>query len=226
VSLTTIFFDAGGTLVFPDNSRTLADLAERGFRPTQEQLHSAEREAKQQLDRVLAEHHSVDGRYWDIYYQRLLRDLGGPDDARLRARLAAKTRNGTNWVRVLPGTRELLERLHRRFRLGVISNSDGSIQALFQTLQLSHCFDCLIDSTVVGYEKPDPRIFQTALQSLGARPEESLYVGDVYGVDYLGASAVGMQAVLVDVAGVYRGTPYPRLDSLAEVEAWLPPPSA
>ncbi len=41
-------------------------------------------------------------------------------------------------------------------------------------------------------------------QSLNARPEESLYVGDVYSVDYLGATGAGMQAVLMDVPGAYR----------------------
>ena len=219
--ITTVFFDAGGTLVFPDTSRTLAELASLGFHPTQEQLHAAERAAKRELDRVLAEHRSVDGQYWDIYFQRLLRDIGAPDDPELRARLAARTRNGGNWVRVLPGTRELLDRLRGRYRLGVISNSDGSIARLFQTIQLSDCFDCLIDSAVIGYEKPDPRIFQAALRSLQADSGESIYVGDVYGVDYAGATAVGMRAVLVDVAGAYSGTRYPRLDALADVEPWL-----
>ena len=219
--LTTIFFDAGGTLVFPDTSRTLSELHNRGFHPTQEQLHCAEREAKQQLDRILAEHHSIDGHYWEIYFQRLFRDIGAPDDPHLRVALAAKTRNGINWVNVLPGTRELLERLRQRYRLGVISNSDGSIEKLFNTLDLSHCFDCLIDSTVIGHEKPDPRIFHAALQALGVAPHESLYVGDVYGIDYLGATAVGMHAVLVDVAGVYRETSYPRLNTLFDIETWL-----
>jgi FMN phosphatase YigB (HAD superfamily) len=54
-----------------------------------------------------------------------------------------------------------------------------------------------------------------------ARAEESLYVGDVYSVDYVGARNVGMQAVLFDVAGAYRDRELPRVESLAQLEAWL-----
>jgi FMN phosphatase YigB (HAD superfamily) len=50
---------------------------------------------------------------------------------------------------------------------------------------------------------------------------ESLYVGDVYSVDYLGARQAGMQAVLFDVAGAYREREFPRVESLADLENWL-----
>jgi FMN phosphatase YigB (HAD superfamily) len=54
-----------------------------------------------------------------------------------------------------------------------------------------------------------------------ADPAESLYVGDVYSVDYVGARKAGMQAVLFDVAGAYREQEFPRVESLAELENWL-----
>ena len=54
-----------------------------------------------------------------------------------------------------------------------------------------------------------------------ADPAESLYVGDVYSVDYVGALNAGMDAVLFDVAGAYRGGEFPRVESLAELEGWL-----
>ena len=50
MNLEAIFFDAGGTLVFPDERLTLAALHQRGFEPSQEQLYAAERAAKRQLD--------------------------------------------------------------------------------------------------------------------------------------------------------------------------------
>jgi len=56
---------------------------------------------------------------------------------------------------------------------------------------------------------------------MNAAPEHSLYVGDVYSVDYLGATAAGMQAVLFDVAGAYRDSGLPRVESLEELEAML-----
>lgn len=79
----------------------------------------------------------------------------------------------------------------------------------------------ITDSGVVGYEKPHPAIFEAALRALNADPEQSLYVGDVYSVDYLGATRSGMQAVLFDVSGAYRNTGLPRVESLEELERKL-----
>ncbi len=221
MALTTIFFDAGGTIVFPDTTLTLAPLAARKVFPSQEQLHAAEREAKRQFDEARAGHHSVDGQYWDTFYRRLFGELGMADDAGLRAELAAATRSGVNWRRVLPHTREVLERLKKRYRLGLISNSDGTVRHLLESLKLDDCFDSVTDSRWCGFEKPDPRIFECAMAELGARPEQSLYVGDVYSLDMVGARAVGMGAVLIDVAGAYRGSGYPRIESLRDLEAHL-----
>ncbi len=221
MALTTIFFDAGGTLVFPDTSRTLAALAARGVVPSREQLYAAERAAKREFDRARAEHRSVDAQYWETYYQQLLFDLGMAEERELRAALVAATRQSRNWCAVPPETRPVLERLQRRFRLGVISNSDGTIRELMHTVGLGDCFASFTDSALCGHEKPDARIFQAAMASLGAKPQESLYVGDIYCVDFAGAQAVGMHAMLMDAAGTYRDNGYPRVESLGELEGAL-----
>jgi HAD superfamily hydrolase (TIGR01509 family) len=221
VPLTTIFFDAGGTIVFADPALTLAPLAARNHFPSQEHLHAAERDAKRQFDAFRAGHHSADGQYWDIFYRHLFHQLSIADDPDLRAQLVVDTRHGMNWRRVRPDTRDVLQRLRRRYRLGLISNSDGSVRRLLEAVQLADCFDSITDSRLCGFEKPDPRIFQCAMSELGARPEESLYVGDVYSLDMVGARNVGMSAVLIDVAGVYRDSGHPRVESLAELESRL-----
>lgn len=223
VPLRVLFFDAGNTLVFADLERTLAPLAGLGLRPAQEQLYAAERAAKKRLDAARAanpEDRSVDQQVWDNYYAHLLEDLGAPDPV-LRAALVAATRQSAHWSRVRPGTRAALERLARRFRLGVIANSDGHIAELLHRVGLGDCFASFTDSTLAGFEKPDARIFRAALDSLAARPEESLFVGDIYSVDYMGAQSVGMGAVLMDVAGTYRDTGLPRVESLEELERRL-----
>ena len=53
------------------------------------------------------------------------------------------------------------------------------------------------------------------------RPKTSLYVGDVYSVDYLGATGAGMQALLMDVPGAYRDNGVPRVESLEELQVAL-----
>jgi HAD superfamily hydrolase (TIGR01549 family) len=193
----------------------------RNIVPSEEQFHAAERDAKRQFDDAWAAHHSVDGQYWDIFYRRLFRELDMEDDTALRSELVQATRTSANWQRVLPGTRDLLQNLRRKYRIGLISNSDGKVQQLFESLHLDDCFDSFTDSRLCGFEKPDPRIFERAMADLGARPEESLYVGDVYSLDMAGARAVGMAAVLIDVAGAYCDSEYPRIESLAQLELYL-----
>jgi len=218
MAIETIFFDAGYTLVFPDLQLTLAPLASWNVQPTQEQLFVAERHAKHLLD----EAHShgdfgIDTRYWQTFYSRLLADMNISYDATLLDALAASTRRGTNWRTVRPGTADALETLQGRYRLAVISNSDGTVGQLLEELGLKRYFETVIDSSLCGCEKPNPRIFHIALESMRVRPEQSVYIGDVYSVDYVGARAVGMNALLFDAAGVYEGTNYPRISSLSEI---------
>jgi putative hydrolase of the HAD superfamily len=77
----------------------------------------------------------------------------------------------------------------------------------------------IIDSGKVGHEKPAPQIFQAALEAMKLAPEHTLYLGDIYSVDYLGAQNVGMHAMLMDVAGVYATRQLPRIESIGELEA-------
>jgi FMN phosphatase YigB (HAD superfamily) len=77
-----------------------------------------------------------------------------------------------------------------------VSNSDGRVAQALDAAGLRHYFDVVIDSALVGLEKPDPGIFRAALEALAVAPEEALYVGDLYEVDVLGAQAAGIRAIL------------------------------
>jgi putative hydrolase of the HAD superfamily len=82
---------------------------------------------------------------------------------------------------------------------------------------LTAYFESITDSALVGYDKPDRRIFEAALSSMQLSPQDGLYVGAIYGVDYVGALAAGMRAVVIDFPGVYRGSSFPRVESLSEL---------
>jgi HAD superfamily hydrolase (TIGR01509 family) len=81
---------------------------------------------------------------------------------------------------------------------GVISNSNGSVRAALDKAGLAPYLDFVIDSTVAGVAKPDPRVFHMGLREAGVAPAEAVYVGDSYFVDVVGARTVGMGAVLFD----------------------------
>ena len=216
----TIFFDVGNTLLFPNRERIHAPLAERGIACNPAQVRDLERRIKNEFDSIMTTDGNRDQSFWLLFYTRLFAELGVEDDA-LRNQLVSNTRESANWDRILPGTREHLLRLAERYQIGVISNADGKIEDVLRRCGIADCFLTITDSGLVGYEKPHPEIFRQALRSLDAQPEESLYVGDVYFVDYLGATQAGMQAVLMDVSGAYKEKGVARVESLAELRTML-----
>ena len=222
-SLRYLFFDVGHTLLTPDYRITHAPLHRRGFCPTGEQLRATEIRARHEMDARRLEGHAqgIDVNYWNIYLDDLLPQLGaaGPrTDASLKNELMALGRSAMNYTQVLPMTDEALRALKGRYRLAVISNADGMIRRLLEHVKLAHHFESITDSTLVGYEKPAPEIFRIALDSMGAAAAESLYIGDVYSVDYAGATAVGMKAVLYDRMGIYDAMDVPRVSRLDQLE--------
>lgn len=215
-SIEFVFFDVGNTLLFANRKQMLAPLYARGIRPPEEQLLAVERRTKNEFDDLLEHGGTADLGFWNIFYSRLLDDLGVNDET-LRAELVANTRLSANWDQLRIGTREALDKIAERYPIAVISNADGKIAELLHRCGIGDCFRTITDSGIVGHEKPHPVIFDTALKSMRAIAEKSLYVGDVYSVDYRGAMAAGMQAILLDASGAYRQKSFPRVESLDEL---------
>jgi putative hydrolase of the HAD superfamily len=212
-----IFFDVGNTLLFPNRAKMLAPISSDRH-PTLEEWQALERRTKQEFDQDM-QAGGVDHGFWWIFHTSLLNDLG--EDMSIRDTLVENTRNSANWDQILPGTRAALERIAENFRIAVISNSDGEIERVLSRCGIADCFESITDSGIVGVEKPRPEIFEAALAAMKAGAGESLYVGDLYSVDYMGARNVGMDAVLLDVAGAYRDRDLPRVESLPELESRL-----
>jgi len=168
----------------------------------------------------MAENSSTDHSFWWMFYSQLLARIGLNDDA-VRDQLVSSIRQSANWDVIPPGTREQLQQIGARYKIGVISNADGKIEDVLRRCNIADCFRTITDSGLVGYEKPHPEIFRQALHVMKAAPEESLYVGDVYSVDYLGATSAGMQAILMDVPGAYSDKGLRRIESLQELQSAL-----
>jgi putative hydrolase of the HAD superfamily len=95
---------------------------------------------------------------------------------------------------VVPGLRALRE---RGLRLVVASNWDCSLPEWLAGAGLWELLDGAASSAVVGAAKPDPAVFEAALEIAGAEPGEAVHVGDSLDNDVAGARAVGVRAVLV-----------------------------
>ena len=98
--------------------------------------------------------------------------------------------------------REILEHLHGRYHLHIITNGFAEIQAVkMASADIAHFFEHVITTYEANAKKPDPRIFHHALQTAGAITSESLMLGDNYEADIVGAKAVGLDTVFYNPKG-------------------------
>ncbi len=97
---------------------------------------------------------------------------------------------------LLPNTLEVLEYLKPKYNLHIITNGFQEVQSRkLKGSGIERYFDILVNSEMAGAKKPDPRIFQMALEMAKADPGRSLMVGDNLQADILGARQMGMQAI-------------------------------
>jgi HAD superfamily hydrolase (TIGR01549 family) len=94
----------------------------------------------------------------------------------------------------------LLARLRGPYRLAVVSNFDytPTARGILEREGIAHLFEHVVVSDEVGWRKPKPVIFETALQRLGVSAAEAVYVGDRADLDVAGAQGVGMDAVWIN----------------------------
>jgi len=135
----------------------------------------------------------------DLSLEETVRRLAAGVARALAADPEAAERAGARFLRDsaarLDASARLLSRLAERYRLGIVSNFYGNLEAVCASAGLSPHLSVVVDSAVAGFEKPDPRIFRVALEALDARPEEAVFVGDSMPRDMEGARRLGMAHV-------------------------------
>lgn len=144
-----------------------------------------------------------------------------PDKLALAERIAG--RFAADSRRQFERLRPVLERLARRYRLGIVSNFYGNLEGILSAEGLRPLFSVVADSGVVGVIKPEPGIFLHAARAVGADPAECVMVGDSIKRDMKGAEGVGMKRALIVAGGE---TPSAGQDwtirSVTELEGLLP----
>jgi putative hydrolase of the HAD superfamily len=231
-SIRAIFFDAGNTLLYPRVEELAKELSASGFPSTVEDFRAAERTAKKKFDEWLWPRlesgeipEAVDRLYWSEYLHALMERIHVPTDQHgtVSEQVIERFRDIEFWSRIFPDTAPVL----RSFRdggyyLGVISNSVGTMDEQLNRVGLASYFRTILDSAVVGVEKPHREIFQMALNEAAIAPGEALFIGDTYATDIGGARRAGLQAVLIDRFGIYDdGVDCPRVRSLDELRTLL-----
>ncbi len=220
--------DAGNTVIFLDHAR-LAELVQAtGHDVDAEALVRTEGEAK-----ALAETSGLLDVAWElrerpgaIGWGRMVGTIAlraGLPEAKVPALLTAawavhEVRN--LWCKVPQGLGAALDAARAQgVKVAIISNSEGMLDRLFTDLGILQHFDLVVDSGTVGVEKPDPRIFQIALDRFGVPAARALHLGDMFATDILGARAAGIRHALIDPFGHYAGrhAEVPRVPGVVEV---------
>ncbi|MHC4109411.1 MAG: HAD family hydrolase [Planctomycetota bacterium] len=206
--INTLFLDVGGTLVAIDYGWVCQALAAHGCRCDPDELHRAEAAARPIVSAILSREQADETvSSFDVFLRTILeRVLPAAQRARIpelcRQLVPVLLEQGNSqrlWSLVLPGAREALEAFAELgLRMVAVSNSDGTVEAGLARQGLRGFFHAVVDSHVVGFEKPDRRIFEHALRLSGAEPARTLHVGDMYFADVIGARRASVHAALLD----------------------------
>jgi putative hydrolase of the HAD superfamily len=221
MALKAVIFDAGNTLMLINYGLVTEALAAEGFDVHEAAVREAEYRARVRLDQVLARRNSTEApQIFHRYMQFVCEGVGVPWGVAAEQalqRLAEYHRAHNLWNQPNPQASAVLQTLHDRgLTLGMISNSNGWVERLMTESGLRPYFHFVLDSQLVGVEKPDPRIFQIALDQVGIGPAEALYIGDLYSIDVVGPRAAGMHAILLDPAGLWDQVDCPKARDLSE----------
>ncbi|XP_076090742.1 haloacid dehalogenase-like hydrolase domain-containing protein 3 [Mytilus galloprovincialis] len=99
---------------------------------------------------------------------------------------------------VLPNSQNVLQDVKSKgIKLGVISNFDERLETVLSSLGLLHYFDFVLCSRLAGHAKPQPQIYEKALELSGISASDALHVGDHIDNDYMGPRNIGMSSVLL-----------------------------
>jgi HAD superfamily hydrolase (TIGR01549 family) len=215
-----LLLDAGGTLVFPNFKRIAQELAREGIKVDLKALQRAETQVRFDLDQPEFIRASTDYQRWVQYLENVLKHAGAKKEKVPDAvfhRLKEYHDQHNLWELVPKDVPGALKALGSRWRLGVVSNANGTVRKLLTRLGLAKHFEVIVDSTEEGIEKPDPRLFKVALDKMQISPADTGYVGDIYYVDVEGARKAGLEAYLLDPMGLYRDKAVKRIKNLHEL---------
>ena len=226
-----MLFDAGGVLLLPDAAEILRALEQFGIDSDLTTIDRAHYAAMAAVDQELEGRQITSGgltsAMWDgtlreAYRGVKKRSLGIPNDCPAELEKAIFE---ARWTRVAPGALETLATVAaRNIPIGIVSNSDGTIEAdlkAFNVCQVGPgagtCVVRVVDSTVVGVAKPDPAIFAIALEAARVPADRAMFIGDSVAIDVVGAAAAGIRPLHFDPFDFCGGRDHDDIRELAEV---------
>jgi putative hydrolase of the HAD superfamily len=218
-----VLVDVGGVLVLPDHDRMVGAFERAGVRVDRDRLDRAHYAGVA----ALTEFEEGDREVWAAYNRAYARSCDTPADSLddVVEHLLNEFATGEVWSRTVHGSVDALRRLGALgARLAIVSNADGNAEQRLRDDAVCQVgpgrgatVEAIFDSTVVGVAKPDPRIFEMALDALAVPAAHAIHVGDTPGADVDGARAAGVRPVLVDPYDFHSDLDVERVSSLLDV---------
>ena len=224
-----VLLDVGGVLVLPEPDVLLPAVRAAGaLDPTPGQLARGHYAGVAAMDRTAHRRGSID---WPGYFRAVAGELTVPAaavDAVVSAVRDAYV--DLAWTGTVPGAVDALRRLAATgVSIAIVSNSNGTVEEQLRRTGICQVGDgggvpveVVLDSHVVGIEKPAPGIFELALSGLGVEPTSAVHVGDTGWADVVGARAAGVAPLHLDPHG-FCPTPddHEHVADLDGVIAWV-----
>ena len=221
-----VFLDAGGVLVSPHPDKVVARFAAAGHEVDPERLLEAHYRGVQAIDRAGSEPEDF-RQYGTAYVDHL--GLARSDDDDPEAVLVGLWGESGLWDQPLPWAAAGLRAIAATgLPIVIVSNADGTVADLLPRTGLLQLgpgpgveVAAIVDSGAIGIAKPDPRIFQHALDLAGVTADRAVHVGDAYQYDVRGARAAGVHPVLVDPFDLRADADCDRIATLLDLPALL-----
>lgn len=212
-----LIFDAGGVLVFPD-FRLLANIAKQaGIKTSPDDISKQHARLFRAIDEHIAQSHQIPPIQYFLDIFKMVTDSQEKALEAYELTLEAD-RVKHIWTTTRPWVSTTIQQLRKQgYQMALISNSDGRVEQILIDMDLREYFEIVIDSFVVGVEKPDTRIFELALSKLKWNPAETIYIGDIFYIDVWGANQAGLGAIHLDSMGLYSDWRGVRITSINEL---------
>ncbi len=207
MDIKAIFLDFGGTLARrnPGIWEVFIETSEKhDVTLTREELDWARSQADEG-------HRSIDfltlelmDTFWVDWFRLMLENLEIEGGEKL-AREIYRDLKRESTIDLYPEVNEVLDQLEEGFNcIGIVSNYNCRLEPICRELGIANRFQFILASDVVGFGKPDARIFQLASSLAQVNANQCLHVGDSFGSDYVGARNAGLKALLLDRDGENR----------------------
>jgi len=182
MSIRAVFFDLGGVLLRTEFQAPRQQLAERlgiEYDDLVKIVFDSDSGIKATMGEISSDEH------WDSVMKRLKRpasELGSIRDEFFAGDILDRT------------LLDYLRSLRGKYKTGLISNAWGDLRDFIVREKFDDAFDKMIISSEVGAAKPEPKIFQIALEQFGVKPNEAVFVDDFL-INIEGCEKVGIKGI-------------------------------